>query len=102
MSLQIGYWLHPVAADEHKKQISYYEEAHAGLGLRYHDAFLVAVTTAINDPKRFAVVHSPDIRRVHFKVFHFDLIYREQHGVIQVLAIAHHRRQPGYWVERSV
>ena len=58
------YWLHPEAAEEHKKQVA------------------------------------PDIRRAMFKVFHFDLIYREVDGLVQVLAVAHHRRQPGYWVAR--
>jgi hypothetical protein len=35
-----------------------------------------------------------------FKVFHFDLIYREVDGLVQVLAVAHHRRRPGYWTGR--
>ena len=35
-----------------------------------------------------------------FNVFHFDLVYREVDGLVQMLAIAHHRRQPGYWVAR--
>jgi toxin ParE1/3/4 len=97
----VSYWLHPEAAEEHKKQVAYYEEAQAGLGRRYHDAFLAAVSTAVDAPHRFAVVHAPDIRRTHFKVFHFDIIYREINGSIQVLAVAHHRRQPGYWSSRA-
>lgn len=101
MSLKANYWLHREAADEHKKQVAYYEEAQAGLGRRYHDAFLAAVSTAINAPHRFAVVQAPGIRRTRFKVFHFDIIYREINGSIQVLAVAHHRRQPGYWSGRA-
>jgi hypothetical protein len=46
------------------------------------------------------IVLAPDIRRVMFKVFHFDLVYREVDGFVQVLAVAHHRRQPGYWDAR--
>jgi hypothetical protein len=46
------------------------------------------------------IVLAPDIRRAMFKVFHFDLVYREVDGLIQVLAIAPHRRQPGYWAAR--
>jgi hypothetical protein len=45
-------------------------------------------------------VLEPDIRRTMFKVFHFDIVYREVGGIVQVLAIAHHRRQPGYWLAR--
>ena len=100
MSLQARYWLHPEAAEEHKKQVAYYEEAQAGLGRRYHDAFLAAISTAVDAPQRYAVVLAPEIRRTHLKVFHFDIIYREINGSIQVLAVAHHRRQPGYWSGR--
>lgn len=51
-------------------------------------------------PDRFRIVSAPDIRRAMFKVFHFDLVYGEVDGLVQILAIAHHRRQPGYWVAR--
>lgn len=97
----MSFQLHPEAAEEHKKQVAYYEEAQAGLGKRYHDAFLAAISMAVDSPQRFAVVLAPDIRRTHLKVFHFDIIYREVNGSIQVLAIAHHRRQPGYWSSRA-
>ena len=97
----MSYWLHREAAEEHKKQVAYYEEAQAGLGRRYHDAFLAEVSIAADAPHRFPVVLAPDIRRTHLKVFHFDIIYREINGSIQVLAIAHHRRQPGYWSSRA-
>ena len=33
------YWLHPEAAEEHKKQVTHYEEIQAGLGKRYHSEF---------------------------------------------------------------
>ena len=101
MSSQAKYWLHPEAAEEHKKQVAYYEEAQAGLGRRYHNEFLAAASIAANATHRFAIVLAPDIRRTHLKVFHFDIIYRVVNGSIQVLAIAHHRRQPGYWSSRA-
>jgi len=96
----VNYWLHPEAAEEHKKQVAHYEEIQAGLGRRYHAEFQDVVTTVIASPTRSRIVLAPDIRRAMFKVFHFDLIYREVDGEVQVLAIAHHRRQPGYWVAR--
>jgi toxin ParE1/3/4 len=101
VSLQATYWLHPEAAEEHKKQVAYYEDAQAGLGRRYHDEFLTAVSIAADAPDRFAVVLMPDIRRTRLMVFHFDIIYREVNGLVQVLAVAHHRRQPGYWSSRA-
>ena len=96
----MNYWVHPEAAEEHKKQVAYYEETEAGLGRRYHVEFLDALSRTCAAPTRSRVVLAPDIRRAMFTVFHFDIIYREVDGLVQVLAVAHHRRQPGYWVSR--
>lgn len=94
------YWLHPEAAEEHKRQITHYEEIQAGLGKRYHREFQNVLALVCASPDRSRIVLDPDIRRAMFKVFHFDLVYREVDGLVQVLAIAHHRRQPGFWVAR--
>lgn len=96
----MNYWLHPDAAQEHKQQVAYYEETQAGLGRRYHVEFLDVLSRVCAAPTRSRIVLEPDIRRTMFKVFHFDIVYREVGGIVQVLAIAHHRRQPGYWLAR--
>ena len=96
----MSYRLHPEAAEEHKKQVDHYEEIQAGLGRRYHTEFQQILALVCASPDRSRIVLAPDIRRAMFKVFHFDLVYREVVGLVQVLAIAHHRRQPGYWAVR--
>jgi len=96
----VKYWLHPEAADEHKKQVAHYEAIHVGLGKRYHSEFQNVLALICASPDRSRIVLAPDIRRAMFKVFHFDLVYREVDGLVQVLAIAHHRRRPGYWETR--
>jgi toxin ParE1/3/4 len=35
-----------------------------------------------------------------FQRFPFSLIYRVTVEAIEVIAIAHHRRRPGYWMQR--
>lgn len=95
------YWIHPDASDEHKQQVSYYEEAERGLGRRYHAEFRAALAKACENPRHYRIVYPPDIRLVRFKTFHFDLLFRAIDGVVQILAIAHHRRQPGYWAFRT-
>lgn len=96
----MSYWLHPEAAEEHRKQVAHYEKIQAGLGRRYHTEFQNVLVSVCAAPDRLRIASAPDIRRAMFKVFHFDLVYREVDGLVQVLAIAHHRRQPGYWVAR--
>ena len=80
----MNYWLHPEAAQEHKKQVAHYEEIQAGLGRRYHTEFQNVLATVCVLPTRSRIVFAPDIRRAIFKVFHFDLVYREVDGLVQV------------------
>lgn len=93
--------LHPDAALEHEEQVTYYEERRVGLGARYHSATMLAITSACQTPLRFRVVRPPDIRKVSLRGFPYSVVYREVDSVVQVLAVAHHRREPGYWARRT-
>lgn len=93
--------LHPDAALEHEEQVTYYEERRFGLGARYHSATMLAITNACRTPLRFRVVRPPDIRKVSLRGFPYSVVYREVDSVVQVLAVAHHRREPGYWARRT-
>jgi toxin ParE1/3/4 len=97
----VNYRLHPEAALEHEEQVTYYEERRRGLGQRYHAAMLRAVGKACRAPHRFRVVGAPDLRRVSLQGFPLAVIFREVAGIVQVLAIAHHRREPNYWRKRA-
>lgn len=95
------YRLHPEAALEHERQVAYYEERSAGLGRRYHSAAMHAIGSAVEAPHRYKLVRSPDLRHVRLRGFPFTIIYREARGIVQVLAVAHHRRHPNYWATRA-
>lgn len=95
------YWLHPEAAEEHARQVAYYEEAQPGLGRRYHEDFRNTMARVCAHPDQFRVAVAPDIHRAMLQVFRFDILYRVVGDTVQVLAVAHHRRQPGYWLTRS-
>ncbi len=97
----MNYRLHPDAALEHEEQIAYYEERRAGLGRRYHLAMLRAVERAGSAPHRFKVVRPPNLYKVSLRGFPFAVIYREVDSIVQVLAVAHHRRVPDYWIRRT-
>ena len=42
----------------------------------------------------------PDIRRCLFARFPYSLIYGIEEQTIVIIAVAHHRRTPRYWVDR--
>jgi hypothetical protein len=96
----VSYVLHPEAALEHEEQVAYYEARSRGLGRRYHAAFRASLLRAGEAPHRCKVIQTPGIRRVSMRGFPFSIIFREMGGIIQVLAVAPHRKRPGYWSER--
>ncbi len=44
--------------------------------------------------------HLSGTRRYVMRRFPFTVIYRDREATIEVVAIAHGRRKPGYWKER--
>ncbi len=39
-------------------------------------------------------------RRYVLRRFPYDIVYRDRAGGVQIVAIAHHKRRPGYWQRR--
>jgi toxin ParE1/3/4 len=97
----MNYRFHPAAEAEHLEQIAFYETRQQGLGARYREHFLHAVQKVCETPARYPIEQQPDIRRVRLRPFPLALIYRERDGMVQVLAVAHYRRRPGYWLGRA-
>jgi toxin ParE1/3/4 len=96
----VKYFLHPNAEAEHLAEVAFYESRRKGLGARYLASFSAAMERVCRDPKQFRVECEPDLRRIALRGFPFTIIYRDVDGRIQVLAVAHHRRPPGYWMPR--
>jgi toxin ParE1/3/4 len=94
------YGFHPAAEAEHLEQIAFYESRQRGLGARYRDHFLRTIQKVCEASTQYPIEHPPDIRRVRLQPFPMTILFRERHATIQVLALAHYRRRPGYWLDR--
>jgi len=97
----VSYFFHPAAETEHLESVAFYESRQPGLGASYLTAFEEAMSAIVETPKRYRIRRSPDIRRKNITKFPYYIIYRETPDGIQVLAVAHNRRQPGYWLKRT-
>ncbi len=97
----MNYGFHPAAEAEHLEQITFYESRRQGLGARYRDHFVKTMENVCAAANRYPIEHAPDIRRVRLQPFPLTIIFRERDTTIQVLAVAHYRRQPSYWVGRT-
>lgn len=81
-----------------------YEEQRPGLG----QPFLQEVRATTERVRRFPragapVKHVPaelGSRHAPVKRFPYHVVYLETGNEIRVLAIAHYRRRPGYWLDR--
>lgn len=66
-------------------------------------AFATEVSWAIRQIAEFPTryrCHVLGTRQFVLPNFPFSILYREQTGSVTVVAVAHHRRRPGYWRNR--
>lgn len=96
----MNYVFHPAAEAEHLESVAYFESKRAGLGALYLAEFEKVMAMVCESPQRYPIEKKPDIRRIRMKRFPFSILYREASGNIEVLAVAHYRRRPQYWMGR--
>jgi plasmid stabilization system protein ParE len=91
---------HLEAAAEYDAAFDWYLERSPDAALRFDAEVDRALTQIIAAPQRWA--SGPDsTRNFLLRRFPFTLIYRERaSGEIQIVAVAHTSRKPGYWKKR--
>lgn len=90
---------HPAAAEEFAAAVEYYETAVPGLGSRFLLAVRGTTDLMLANPEVGRIRGSA--RRLGLPGFPYDVAYRVREEAIEVLAIAHHHRRPGYWRGRA-
>lgn len=91
---------HPDAKRELTEAAEYYEARLAGLGLDLN-AEVERTAAFLSETPGLGVSVDRRHRRFPIQRFPFALIYREDRDSLIVVAVAHKRRRPGYWVGRS-
>ena len=92
---------HPLAEQELVDAAAYYEEQKSGLGLEYLEEVEHAINFLIHYPEAGSIVRG-SIRRLVLPKFPYSLLYRVlASNQIRILAVAHHKRKPKYWINRT-
>lgn len=91
---------HPAAREELGATVDYYEAALPRLGAQFRDA-VRATMERVNQYPRSGRPTAGGFRRAIVSGFPYDLVYELREGILEILAIAHHRRRPGYWRDRA-
>jgi plasmid stabilization system protein ParE len=90
----------PLARREMLRAARWYERRAQGLG----DRFLDEVRLALIAMREYPLSGSPVnllFRRKLLDTFPYALIYRVDEDDIVIVAVAHLRRRPGYWLRRA-
>lgn len=87
--------VHPTALAELKSALIWYRERNEPAALKFAAEVDRAVASVIETPNRWPR-EDDGTRKFTLRRFPFALIYREKTDTIQLLAIAHGHRRPGY------
>ena len=80
---------------------NWYADRDASLLAKFRTALDEAIERASKNPKLFPiVVRRRQQRKVLFAGFPYQLIFEETADEIVVVAVAHAKRKPGYWLAR--
>lgn len=97
----MNYSFHPAARGELYDAQDYYGETSDAVALAFTDEIVWAIEQIILAPSRWKQ-YDKGTRRFLLSRFPYSIIYRTIDDGIQIIAIAHHRRKPGYWSPRVV
>lgn len=91
---------HPEAIVEAREARDWYAERSEAAAERFMDELDVAIGAIQRSPERMApYLHST--RRYLLKRFPYIVVFRVIDEMIQIVAVAHGRRTPGYWRRRA-
>ena len=93
-------WFHPEARIEFLESIVYYESQQTGLGRRFLEAVSEAVNRIRAHPNMYRLI-CQDWRQCRIPRFPFGIIYRVHNRRIEIVAVMHLHRRPGYWQNRT-
>ncbi len=93
------YSFHPEALLEADVTATFYEEQQGGLGNR----FVESLSDALNRIRRSSILYreiDKNIRKCRMLRFPYGVIFRDQNEIVQIIAVMHFKRKPGYWKSR--
>jgi hypothetical protein len=92
---------HPEADEEFLEALAYHARESETLGRRFYHAIHKLVSDVCGTPKIYRHMPlAPEVQRHFGRPFPYAVLYVEESNHILILAIAHFKRRPGYWLHR--
>ena len=97
--LRLNIAFHPEAVVEARAARMWYAERSPAAAEAFMHELDVGIERIVSSPEARPIYVS-GTRRYLFRYFPFAIVYRTSSSSIEVIAVAHGRRRPGYWKDR--
>ena len=94
--------IHSEAQKEIDATFEFYEGKRPDLGFEFVEEVERAIKLFQQLPKLHPRLSTTEYRRCVLKRFPYLIFYREMDDAVRVMAVAHAKRKPGYWLDRVV
>ena len=87
------------AEQEFEEHVGYFD----GISRTVARKFVDHVEAAVRDIRRYPQIGAPltrHVRKLVLTAFKYSILYIDRPGEIIIVAVAPHRRRPGYWRKR--
>jgi plasmid stabilization system protein ParE len=89
----------PESKAELDDAVEYYELQVKGLGTTFKSIARSTIKRIATFPTAWSEI-KPNIRRCIMHKFPYNVLYSIEDNCILIIAIAHHHREPNYWINR--
>ncbi len=96
----MNFVFHPEAELEFMDAIAYYENSSIGLGIDFSLSIHAGIVSICAFPEAWPFFHG-GIKRYLVNRFPYGILYQFKNETVQIIAVMHLHREPGYWKERS-
>ena len=89
----------PGARLDFEESVAWYEEQETGVGARFHAAIELTERQIVRNPS-LGTLRRRNTRKRRVPGFPHSLVYRDEAKHIAIIAVAHPKREEGYWEYR--
>jgi toxin ParE1/3/4 len=94
-----GVQIHPAALEEAEAAMAWYAKRSLLAGEALSNELERAIEQISEHPKQYQL-YEFGTRRAILQKFHYFIVFREGTEGIEIIAVGHGRRRPGYWRDR--
>ncbi len=94
------YRFHPEARSEARVATEWYRDRSSEAASGFAEAVAEGLQSIRMHPDAWPIWRQTDVRRRVLRRYPYSIFYVLDQDIVVIVAIAHHKRRPGYWLPR--